>query len=696
MPRPSEGLSFAVAVALGIISLSANAQTALRPDDLLGLNSLHRVEINRDGSALVTNVSIPDIAADAWRSELRITEKVGNELRTKTLANAQLATWSRDGKSLLLVSRQDGVATLNAYDVATGTTKLLTALEHQPASLTWSPSESQAAMIVELPTPAQTWFKLPGTPAAAQRPILIDHAFYRGDDGSWMPSVEPALFIVEIATGKTRQLTLPADVSLSATEAGDGGPPAWSTDGRTVTISVARGRDAKVNLWNVNRDLLQIDVTTGATKWIAEQPGVERDAAIAPDGKRIAFLRQHGDPSNVVFPFDLVVRDTRTGKETLPLAGRDLNISGFRWYPDSSSWLVNYLERGRGMLARVTEKGDLRVISNEAFASVSRIAANGKVAFVRSESGHPAEAVTVDASGRLNEWTNLNPTLKQRSLSRLSEVDFPSAHVDRRPIHAIVATPANAKDVSSLPVVVDLHGGPYSASTFDFDADRELFVAQGYVVIQPNYRGSIGYGREFMQLSDRKHYPGWYDQPDASSEMGLDVVGVLNAIKQHGLGDANRVFLRGISAGALLTSWTVGRTDEFKAAVSQSWYSGEWSAPSYGAYQIRRYFNGPPWDTRYQAEYWRRQPIMLADRIKTPLLIMQGEIDWITPLMEAEKFYYSLRTLGREVQLAVFPNETHGLRAHPATLPNSVLMEVSWFRKHDPAQPGGGRVSSAP
>lgn len=677
-------------LALTVASVVRAADTALQPDDLLSLSSARGVQINSDASAVAVSVSMPDVGADTRRSELRLIENQAGRPRTAIVPNARMVTWSRDGKRLLFISVQDGVTTLDAYDRERSETVTLTRLEREPKYLSWNRAETHIAVIADVPAPLQSWFKMPASPATAQRPVLIDHPDFRSDDGSWTPAVESRLYVVEIATGETRELTLPQGTSLSGTEVGDGGAPAWSADGRSVTISVARGRDARANLWNVNRDLLQIDVRTGATSWIAEQPGVEVEPATAPNGRFTAFLRQHGDPSAGVFPFDLVLRD-RAGKELLPLAGRDLNISSFRWLPDSKGVVVSYLERGRWTLARVAIDGQLRVLSNDAAGGAAGVASNGVVAFIRSEQGRPPKAVSIDAAGKIVEWTDTNPALANRALGQLGEIDYPSAHVDRRAIHAIVATPRDVKDVGALPVVVDLHGGPYSASTFVFDPDREFFVAQGYVVIQPNYRGSQGYGREFMQLSDRKHYPGFYDEPDAASEMGLDVVGVVQAIRERRLGDPERVFLRGISAGALLTSWTVGRTQQFKAAVAQSWYPGEWSGPAYGSYQIRRYFNGPPWDVRHQPEYWRRQPIMLADRIVTPLLIMQGEIDWITPLMEAEKFYYSLRNLGREVQLAVFPDETHGLRYHPATLRNSLLMEASWFRHHD-----DGRVSSAP
>ena len=582
------------------------------------------------------------------------------------------------------MAEREGQVQLREYDRATRVTTTLAQLPFAPLYIAWSPSEARLALIGERPAGRHDWLPPPDIGSAAQKPIVIDHAVFRADDGAWLPATERGLFVLELSSSAMRELALPQGTTLDETEGADGGAPAWSADERALIVSVARGFDAKANLWNVNRDLLRIALADGAHSWVAESPAIESRPAVSPDGKLLAYLRQRGEPQAVVFHHDLVVSNAAGGRERLVWQARDRDVNGFVW-ASSTQLLATYLDRARFVLSRVSLKGEEQRLTDEmAFGSaLAPPTRDGGIAFVRSRADLPPEGALVDKAGRVAEWTALNVALRSRALSDVSDIEYSSSHADGRKIHAVIARPRGGGDTGSLPVIVDLHGGPYSARTLNFDETRELFVSQGYVVVQPNYRGSIGYGSAFSQLSDRKHYPGRFDQPEAPSEMGLDVAGVIQAVTERRLGDPSRVFLRGVSAGALLTTWTIGRTQAFRAAVANSWYPGEFDGADYGSYQIRRYFNGPPWDPAYQLEYLRRQPLMLADRMVTPLLILQGERDWITPLGEAEKFYYALRSRGLDVVLAVFPDETHGLRRHPASARTSLLMELEWFRRHD-------------
>jgi dipeptidyl aminopeptidase/acylaminoacyl peptidase len=168
--------------------------------------------------------------------------------------------------------------------------------------------------------------------------------------------------------------------------------------------------------------------------------------------------------------------------------------------------------------------------------------------------------------------------------------------------------------------------------------------------------------------------------------MGLDVLGVLDAIRDRRLGDPGRVFLRGFSAGALLTTWVLGRVgadSPFRAATAHSWYPGEWGAPTYGAFQPRAYFDGPPWTRAHRDEATRRDPTMLLDRLATPLLLIHGESDHVTTLTEVETYYYAARTRPVEVAMAVFPGEGHWVGHHARNLRDRLLIEAGWYARHD-------------
>ena len=683
--RPSLRMGLAV-LACGCAVCAAES---FRPDDLLAVTQVSSIAAAADGTAVAVSLARPDVSSDTLRDEVHIIDRTSREDGPEVLRGVQFLKWTRDGRRLRFMTERDGHVELREYDRSSRTTRTVARLPFAPTYLVWSPGESRVALVAERPAARHDWLVPKDLSPVARKPIIIDHALFRDDDGTWLPATERRLFVMELAGGgEPREVPLPKDVSLGETEGGYGGPPAWSADERALIVSVARGFDARANLWNVNRDLLRIELAGGAHSWLAEEPGIESHPAVSPDGRQLAYLRQRGAPEATVFHRDLVVRAFGSARESAVWTAHDLDVNSFIWATDSQL-LARYLDRGRFVLSRVSSKGEERRLTDEVAvdSALTEATRGGAIPFVRTRPDLPPEGVLLDKAGRVAEWTNFNAALRARKLSEVSGIDFRSANVDGRMIHAIVARPRGLGDTSSLPVVVDLHGGPYSARTFNFDTAREIFVGQGYVVVQPNYRGSIGYGSAFSQLSDRRHYPGRFDQPEAPSEMGLDVAGVVKAVAERQLGDPSRVFLRGESAGALLTSWTIGRTREFRAAVANSWYPGEFDGASYGGYQIRRYFNGPPWDPAYLPEYWRRQPLMLADRMVTPLLILQGDRDWITPMGETEKFYYALRSRGLDVVLAVFPDETHVLRRHPESERTSLLMEVEWFRRHDAASP---------
>lgn len=693
-----------VAWGSGAAAQTAASAPAVQPDDLLGLASVSGVQVAAGGRAIVARIGTPDREHDRRRSELRLITRASNgTLQSQVIAGASSPRWSRDGRRLFYVAGEGAGTRLRVRDVAgDGSERDLLALPAGVIDWSMDRDERQVAVLVATPLPPPAWSVLPALPPASQLPVVVDHVPYRREDGSFLTPERLQLQVGALDDGNhdgnhgLRVLALPDDADLVATETGGASAPTWSADGRSIVVSVARGIDTRFRLWNRNRDLLRLDVDGTGTQWIAEDARVEVEPRYSPDGRYLAYLRQRGDADSTVYQHELIVQDLRDGRVSSPLQSLDADIAAFAWQPEGRGLVVQYLQRARDTLARVdltdTLHAKLHTLPVSAGAGFD-LSSDGHLGFVPSAHDAPPEAASLplttasaSSAARVQRWTTVNQALSARRLSTLREIDYPSAHVDGRRIHALVAIPAGQHDLRRLPVVVDLHGGPYSASRRSFDPTRELFAGLGYIVVQPNYRGSLGYGDAFSRLSDRRHYPGWHDQPEAAHEMGMDVVGVLAALRAQGLGDPRRVFLRGVSAGALLTTWTLGRTDGFRAAVAQSWYPGEWGAPDYGYFQLRRYFTRMPWEDGGLDAIWRRDPIRLADRVNTPLLLIQGERDWITPLTEVERYYYALRTRAN-VSLVVYPDEIHGLRRHPASLRNALLHEDAWFRQHGPETP---------
>lgn len=681
MRRPPRRPSAAGLASALLLCLPAWAATPLQPDDLLRLPSVGDVRVAPGGQAVLVSVTVPDPATDtrATRWEL-VRRSADGTMRPQVLEGVADPQWADAGRRIFFVGDDAGQPAWRELEPETGRRRTLLKLPHRPGHLVVGPGARQVAFLAAVPLPAAAWTALPAQAPAEQKPYLVDYVPFRSADGDIVPNTEQRLFVGDLASGQVRELRVPDGASLQETETGGAWQPAWTADGTALIVSAARGFDARHRLWNRNRDLLRLPLEGGAPAWVVESPLVESDPKLSPDGRLLAFLRQRGAPEGTVFHNELVVHELAGGREWRPMQALDVNPLGYHWAPDGRGLLLNYAQRARTKLAHLALDGRMRPLADD--VSGVDVAADGTTGALALRHDRLGEAVTLGPDGRVRrQWTDASAALAGRALSDLQEIDYPSAHVDRRPIHALVARPAGTADTRRLPVVVDLHGGPYAASNAYFNATREFYAGRGYVVVQPNYRGSIGYGDAFARLSDRRHYPGWYDRPDAPHEMGMDVVGALQAIAERGLGDPDRVYLRGCSAGALLTSWTLGRTRGFRAASAVSWYSGEWGAPFYGYYQPRQYFDELPWEPRVQPASYRRNVMAMVDRIHTPLLLIQGELDWFTPKEDLEKFYYALRTR-REVAILYYPDEDHCLRRHPASQRNALLQEEAWFRKH--------------
>src|SRR5690606_21599884 len=172
-----------------------------------------------------------------------------------------------------------------------------------------------------------------------------------------------------------------------------------------------------------------------------------------------------------------------------------------------------------------------------------------------------------------------------------------------------------------------------------------------------------------------------------------DLMGGVDAVIAEGYVDTGNLFVTGGSGGGLLTAWTVGKTDRFRAAVVAkpviNWTSFALTADFYNVF-YRYWFPAPPW--KAQEQYWQRSPLSLVENVKTPTMLLTGEADYRTPISESEQFYQALKLRKVDTAMVRVPDAPHGIAGRPSHLIAKVQNILAWFEKYRTDQIGRAHV----
>jgi acylaminoacyl-peptidase len=339
-------------------------------------------------------------------------------------------------------------------------------------------------------------------------------------------------------------------------------------------------------------------------------------------------------------------------------------------------------DKGTTKIGRVTLDGKVDTVAegvggvtlDRPYASGSfSVSDDGTVAFTQTQPDCPAEVAVRRRDSEQRRLTSLNANvLGHRTLGKVEEIWYKSSY-DGRSIQGWIVHPPHFDPQKKYPLILEIHGGPFSNYGPRFAADMQLYAAAGYVVFYANPRGSTGYGEDFANLIHHQ-YPG-YDYDDLMA--GVD------AVLKRGSIDAQNLFVTGGSGGGILTSWVVGKTNRFRAAVAAkpaiNWYSFVLVSDMYPLF-VRNWFPGAPWE--HAEHYLKRSPLSLVGQVTTPTMLLTGEADYRTPMSEAEQFYQALKLRKVDTALVRVPGASHDIAARPSHLIAKVAYVLKWFDTH--------------
>ncbi|MEE8078295.1 MAG: S9 family peptidase [Pseudomonadales bacterium] len=662
----------------------ANADT-FKPMDVFSLEWANDPQVSPDGKTIAYTRNGFDLMSDRRTSHIWLIEVDGSNHRPLTEQPGYTPRWSPSGDRIVFLSRSaraKGVIStsnrvqLHMHWIAANRTAILTQLTQPPGSLTWSPNGQTLAFTMLVPSRSKPFAKVPKAPEGADwAPAfkVIETLIYRSDSAGYLTEGFTHVFTVPADGGTPRQIT-------EGNYQHRGGI-AWSSDGTSLYMAANRREDSIYE--PSDSEIYRVPLEGGEMQVLTDRYGPDHSPTLSPNGRYLAYLGSDDEHMGYSVT-NLYVLDLREGNRRSLTDDFDRSIDHLVWDDTSRGLYIQYDDHGKGHIEHLNLAGkrssyaeDLGGVSlSRPYSGGTFHTANGIVAYTSSDPNSPANLslATTRSSTRL---TDLNhDALHHKQLATIERISFPSS-LDGREIEAWVAKPAEFDPNKRYPLILEIHGGPFAAYGPHFSAEVQLYVAAGYVVVYVNPRGSSSYGLEFGNLIHHA-YPGddYHDLMTAVDE----------TIKQ-GWVDPERLYVTGGSGGGILTAWIVTQTNRFRAAVSAkpviNWYSFVLTSDNYNFY-YRYWFPDLPW--KAADHYLNRSPLHFVDRVSTPTMLLSGERDYRTPILEAEQFYQALKLKKVATALVRIPDTSHSIAARPSHLIAKTAHVLAWFNRYDNIQ----------
>jgi dipeptidyl aminopeptidase/acylaminoacyl peptidase len=643
------------------------ASGILDKETFMNMESVSNPEISPDGKLIVFTRSWVDKIKDERASNIWIVDVDGVRIRELTTGNWRDSqpVWSPDGKRIAFLSDRDGTNQLHVLWVDTREVAQLTHLEQAPSGITWSPDgKSIAFTAFEADNDPILAVKLPDRPRNAQwaKPaVLVNRLAWAADGRGPLPMGFNQVFTIDSVLGGTPRQITSGKFNHSN--------PEWSADGRTIYISAIRKPEAEY--LRGDSEIYAIDLKTLDVKSLTDRKGPDGNPQVSPDGRLIAYTG-YDEKNYTNHVASLYLMDNAGGKKKMWVGDLPSSPRSVKWAPDGSGVYYDMEEQGSSHIYFAPLEGKARKVTDGVHVLQGHsIANNGQVAAVRSSFKEPGTLVTFNlkAAANMKKLVDVNEDVVAGvKLGDAEELWF--SPKDGLKVQGWLIKPADFDPSKKYPMVLWIHGGPWSMYSVAFNWAFQNFSASGYAVLYTNPRGSTGYGQDFVN-GIQYSYPGKdYD----------DLMAGVDAAVAKGWIDDKNLFVCGGSGGGVLTAWIVGKTDRFAAAVSMrpviNWHSfvGTTDGPNW-YYQFDKY----PWEDPMQ--YAVRSPLHYVANVKTPTMVMTGEADLRTPMRQSEEFYRALKMLKKETLLVRMPDEYHGWRRPSHQLLQQLYL-MAWFDKH--------------
>jgi len=634
-------------------------------DQLIELERPGSVALSPDGTRVAYTVTTTNWEDNAFETEIFLADARGGDpvQLTRGKKSSSVPAWSPNGRWIAFASDRTDKRQLYVIDPRGGEAKVLTSLDDGFGSFQWSKDGSKIALTMTEPK----------SDAAKERDKKYGELEIVDQDYR-MTHLHVINFIDFMDVDHAR--AEPAKPRRITTGAFTVGSFSWSPDGQ----SIAFDHRVDPNIANSgSADISVVNVASGVVRALVTQDGPDSSPVWSPDGTQIAFQSAMANPAFFYSNSRIAVVPAVGGAVKPVSTDFDEQPSMIDWSP--AGILFSGLEKTSSRIYRLDPAtGRFSALSPASGASAGGFSFSRDFSTVAFASGDAKAfpevyVASVASIASPRKLTGFAAQIKDWTVGNREMISWKST--DGATIEGVLHKPADFQQGRRYPLLVVIHGGPTGISRpgrvqIGGTYPIELWLAKGALVLEPNYRGSAGYGEKFRALNVRNLGVG-----DA-----WDVLSGVDALIVQGLVDKDRMGVMGWSQGGYISAFLATHDRQPFKAISVGAGISDWMT-YYVNTDIhpftRQYLRATPWDD--PQIYAKTSPITTIKQAKTPTLIQHGELDTRVPIPNAYELYQGLQDQGVPVKLIVYKGFGHGLNK-PKAVRAAMEQNLEWFNKY--------------